>query len=98
MSPPPDSLEAALRAVPRLRRHQALDDATSCCEDEPDYAALTAAAREWIRVRLNTEMTHERVTDAIRAYARDTAVSGDAVNVDYYTSTVLADVAQKLGL
>ncbi len=82
MTPPTDSLEAALRAVEPVHDcHR--DDPDMCCYDAVSSAALAAAAREWMQRQMPAtwyidEILEDRVqrarrcayNDAIAAVAR----------------------------
>lgn len=84
MTPPIDSLEAALRAVPT-------DDNPDCCYGEgctrlcsrSDYPALAAAAREWIQRMMPLPFI---------GHAGGAAPGAGVYNL------ALADVARRLGL
>jgi len=90
MTPPTDSLEAALRAVPlgsaQLSRTVGDGDGNAITllitVPAPDYPALAAATREWIK----RQMPLAYMDDAARLR-----------NVEGYNAA-LADVAKALGL
>ncbi len=78
MTPPTDSLIAALRAVPEecLERHYGEGPFThEGCACAPDYPALAAAVREWIRDQMPVPPEH--VSGLVRAWQNgyDTAVA-----------------------